>query len=58
MEKNNKAKKVYVKVPARFHLDVMDIQKLEESKIGGGGIGIAKKLFKIRFKISCDMPTG
>lgn len=41
MEKNNKAKKVYVTVPARFHMDVMDIQKLEESKVGGGGIGIA-----------------
>lgn len=39
MEKNNR--KVIVKVPARFHIDVMNIQKLEEGKVGGGGIGIA-----------------
>lgn len=38
MEKN---KKVIVEVPARFHMDVMNIQKLEEGKVGGGGIGVA-----------------
>ncbi len=36
-----KDKSVLVKVPARFHIDVMNIQKLEEGKVGGGGIGIA-----------------
>ena len=39
MKENNK--KVNIKVPARFHIDVMNIQKLEEGKVGGGGIGIA-----------------
>lgn len=34
-------KSVLVKVPARFHIDVMNIQKLEVGKVGGGGIGIA-----------------
>lgn len=36
-------KKVSIRIPARIHLDVMDIQKMEEGKVGGGGIGIAIK---------------
>ena len=36
-----KNKKVTIKIPSRFHIDVMNIQKLEEGKVGGGGIGIA-----------------
>ena len=36
-----KYKKVYIKIPARFHFDVMNIHKLIEGQTGGGGIGLA-----------------
>ncbi len=36
-----KNKRIHVKVPARFHIDIMNTLKLKEGKIGGGGIGIA-----------------
>lgn len=39
--KEKNVKKVSVKLPARLHIDVMNIQKLYEGKVGGGGIGIA-----------------
>ena len=42
-EISNYYKKISLKIPARLHLDVMNIQKLHEGKIGGGGIGIAIK---------------
>lgn len=42
-EISNYCKKISLKIPARLHLDVMNIQKLQEGKIGGGGIGIAIK---------------
>ena len=34
-------KKISIKIPARIHLDVMNIKKMNEGKVGGGGIGIA-----------------
>lgn len=33
-------KKVKLKIPSRYHIDVMDIQKMHIGKVGGGGIGI------------------
>ena len=42
-EISNYYKKISIKIPARLHLDVMNIQKLHEGKVGGGGIGIAIK---------------
>ena len=33
--------RIKLKLPVRFHIDVMDIQKLNVGEIGGGGIGIA-----------------
>lgn len=42
-EISNYYKKISLKIPARLHLDVMNIQKLHEGKVGGGGIGIAIK---------------
>lgn len=38
---NIKKKKVVLKVPSRYHLDVMDIQKMDLKHVGGGGIGVA-----------------
>lgn len=38
---NIKKKKVILKVPSRYHLDVMDIQKMDLKHVGGGGIGVA-----------------
>lgn len=39
--KDSNIKKVSVRLPARLHIDVMNIQKLHEGKVGGGGIGVA-----------------
>ena len=38
---DNNIKKVILKVPSRYHLDVMDIQKMDLKCVGGGGIGVA-----------------
>lgn len=38
---DNNIKKVLLKVPSRYHLDVMDIQKMDLKHVGGGGIGVA-----------------
>lgn len=40
-DNNIKKKKVILKVPSRYHLDVMDIQKMDLKRVGGGGIGVA-----------------
>lgn len=41
MNRNTIKKSVKIRVPARLHIDVMDIQNLNIGRVGGGGIGVA-----------------